>query len=226
VTRPPGKFHPMVHLLRLSALRALVLGVLFGSAGRWDLPFFWAYVGLFTVSVLALSFTIDPELCQERFRPAAGGKDRLLRLFLLPFVLARLSLAGLDAGRLHWSNVPLGVQVVAFVGLAASAGLAFSAMAVNRFFSPTVRIQHERDHRMITAGPYRYVRHPGYAGMIFTTLCSGPALGSWWAMLPGAGCICLIVRRTALEDRFLRQELKGYAEYVSRVRYRLVPGLW
>src|SRR5579871_467962 len=226
ISGAPGKIYRVVNLLRLLATRALVLGVLFGSAGRWDLPFFWAYAAFFTVSVLALSFTIHPELHQERVRPAPGGKDRLLGLFLIPFVLARLSVAGLDAGRFHWSNVPFGVQVIAFVVLAAFSGLAFSSMVVNRFFSPTVRIQHERGHNLITTGPYRYIRHPGYAAMIFTSLCSGPALGSWWAMLPIALYISLIVRRTALEDRFLCQELKGYAEYASRVRYRLVPGLW
>jgi protein-S-isoprenylcysteine O-methyltransferase Ste14 len=225
-TRPLGKIYLLVNLLRLLATRVLVLGVLFGCAGRWDLPFFWAYVALFTVSVLALSFTMDQALHQERLRPPAGGKDRLLGLLLLPFVVARLGVAGLDAGRFHWSNVPFAVQMVAFAGLAAFATLALSAMVVNRFFSPAVRIQRERGHNLITTGPYRYIRHPGYAAMVFTGLCSGPALGSWWAMLPTGVYAILIIRRAALEDRFLRKELKGYADYARRVRYRLVPGLW
>jgi protein-S-isoprenylcysteine O-methyltransferase Ste14 len=212
----------MANLLRLLAMRVLVLGVLFGSAGRWDLPFLWAYVVLFMVFGLALLSKTDP----QSWQPRAGSKDASLRFFLLPFVLARLSIAGLDAGRFHWSNVPFGVQCAAFVALAACAGLVFWSRVVNRFFSPMVRIQEERGHHVITAGPYGYVRHPGYAGMILSTLCSGPALGSWWALLPIAGCISLIVRRTVLEDRLLRRELKGYAEYTTQVRYRLVPGVW
>jgi protein-S-isoprenylcysteine O-methyltransferase Ste14 len=212
----------MANLLRLLAMRVLVLGVLFGLAGRWDLPFLWAYVVLFTVFGLALWSKTDPRSWQSR----AGGKDASLRLFLPPFVLARLSIAGLDAGRFHWSYVPFEVQFAAFLALAAGGSLVFWSRVVNRFFSPIVRIQEERGHHLITAGPYRYVRHPGYAGMIFSTFCSGPALGSWWALLPIAGCISLIVRRTALEDRLLRRELKGYAEYAGQVRNRLVPGVW
>lgn len=216
----------MANLLRILAALVLIVVVLFGSAGRWDLPFFWASIGLAVLLGLVARFTIDPGLLQERVHPAAGGKDRYLRLFLLPFVLAHLIVAGLDVGRFHWSSVPVGVQVAAIAGLATSLGWVLWSMRVNRFFSPAIRIQEERGHHLITSGPYRYVRHPGYAGMIAAVLCSGPALGSWWAMLPILGYIFLIVRRAAQEDRFLRQELKGYADYASRVRYRLLPGIW
>ena len=115
---------------------------------------------------------------------------------------------------------------LALVGYAAGMALAVCAMAANRFFSPVVRIQHERGHTLVTSGPYRFVRHPGYVGAILASLCGGVALGSWWSLVPLAPFAALFLRRTAVEDRMLRADLDGYAGYAERVRYRLVPGLW
>ena len=89
-----------------------------------------------------------------------------------------------------------------------------------------VRIQHERGHTLVTSGPYRFVRHPGYVGAILASLCGGVALGSLWSLVPLVPFAVLFVRRTAVEDRMLRADLGGYAGYAERVRYRLVPGLW
>jgi protein-S-isoprenylcysteine O-methyltransferase Ste14 len=99
-------------------------------------------------------------------------------------------------------------------------------MAVNRFFAVTVRIQTERGHAVADTGPYRYVRHPGYIGMIAFTLASPVALGSWRALVPAAVVAVALVVRTALEDRTLRAELPGYTDYAARVPQKLVPGLW
>ena len=88
------------------------------------------------------------------------------------------------------------------------------------------RIQDDRGQVVVTAGPYRFVRHPMYLGVIVLFLGMPVALGSWWALLPGAAIGLLFVLRTAQEDRVLRDELPGYAEYTGRVRYRLVPGVW
>ena len=100
------------------------------------------------------------------------------------------------------------------------------AMSVNRFFARVVRIQTERGHAPVTAGPYRFIRHPGYIG--FSTLGAAALLilGCPWAFIPGAASLALLVVRTAFEDRTLRTELDGYADYAGRVRYRLVPGIW
>jgi protein-S-isoprenylcysteine O-methyltransferase Ste14 len=89
-----------------------------------------------------------------------------------------------------------------------------------------VRLQTERGHHLVTAGPYRLVRHPGYTGFLFAIFASGPALGSWIAAVAVAPFLVLVVRRTLIEDRFLRERLDGYAEYAKRVRYRLVPCIW
>jgi protein-S-isoprenylcysteine O-methyltransferase Ste14 len=218
---------PMVFLLRGLTFLSVLVGILFGAAGRWDLPFFWAYVGICTAALLAIAWAIKPDLMRERMRPAPGGEDRKLRLLLTPFALACVLFAALDVGRLHWSDtVPLGVQVAGLAGVALGLTLVVWSMVANRFFSPTVRIQHERGHHLVTSGPYHYVRHPGYIGMVLTSLGTPLALGSWWALLPATGYALLIVRRTVREDHFLREHLDGYAGYASQVRYRLVPRLW
>ena len=98
---------------------------------------------------------------------------------------------------------------------------------------PVVTVpEHDRDgrdgggHTVQTGGPYRCVRHPGYVGMIASALATGPALGSLWALIPAAAMCAMLVVRTALEDRTLREELTGYEEYTHRTRYRLLPGGW
>lgn len=214
-------------LLRLLGFIGVMVGAMFGSAGRWDLPFGWACIGVYAAFVVIILFKIDPTLREERLNPAPGGQDRNLRAAMLPFMLGCWVVAGLDVSRFHWSDtVPIGFRVVGLIGLAVSLGLAFWAMMANRFFSPVVRILQERGHHLITAGPYQYLRHPGYLGTISGQLFGTLALGSWWALLPAAGILALIVRRTALEDQFLYRELEGYPAYTNKVRYRLLPGVW
>ena len=121
---------------------------------------------------------------------------------------------------------PPASRPLALIGYAAGMALSVYAMLNNRFFSPVVRIQHERGHTLVTSGPYRFVRHPGYVGAILASACGGVALGSWWSLVPLAPFAVLFLRRTAVEDRMLRADLDGYAGYAERVRYRLVPGLW
>jgi protein-S-isoprenylcysteine O-methyltransferase Ste14 len=105
-------------------------------------------------------------------------------------------------------------------------GLLTWSMVVNPFFEKTVRIQTEHGHRVIDTGPYAYVRHPGYAGLVGWILSTPLLLGSAGAMIPASLAVIGIVIRTALEDHTLYAELPGYAEYVARVRFRLLPGVW
>ena len=217
----------MAFMLRILAFEAMLAAILFLAAGRRDLPWFWAVLAVHTSLMTVAMSAIDPDLRRERIKPGPGGKDRYLRLIAMPFLLAHLIVAGLDVGRFQWSRpVPAGVQAVALLGYAAGMALSVYAMASNRFFSPVVRIQHERGHTLVTSGPYRFVRHPGYVGAILASACGGVALGSWWSLVPLAPFAVLFLRRTAVEDRMLRADLDGYAGYAERVRYRLVPGLW
>ncbi len=201
--------------------------ILFISAGRIDLPWFWALIGVYVVLMSAAIRSIDPDLIRERHHPAPGGEDRSLRWRVAPFFLAHLIVAGLDVGRFGWSgSVPLVVHTAGLIAYVSGMGLAMRAMVVNRFFSPVVRIQEERGHRLITEGPYRFVRHPGYTGMLLSFLGSGLVLGSWWSLLPLIPAVLLILRRTILEDRYLREHLEGYVGYAEGVRFRLLPGVW
>jgi protein-S-isoprenylcysteine O-methyltransferase Ste14 len=214
-------------LARLIVFIGLMAALFFISAGRLDWPFAWTVFGIYALFMVVAVFTMDPELRKERFNPGPGGKDRPMRLVMIPLILAAWIVAGLDAGRFHWSDtVPLWLKAAAVVGFVLSLGLASWAVRVNRFFSPVVRIQHERGHHLITEGPYRYVRHPGYLGGMLACLCSSLALGSWWAMLPTAGMLLVFVRRIVIEDQFLREQLEGYSKYADQVSYRVLPGVW
>ena len=217
--------------MKLVLLRVLfaasLMGLLFGCAGRLDLPFFWAWLTVSVAAVLVIARYMDPGLMKERMRPGQGGLDRRLRFVAVPFWLAHLVVAGLDVGRFHWSgHVPLAVQIVGLIGLIATYALGGWAVCVNRFYSPVVRVQSDRGHVLVTDGPYRRVRHPGYAAFLVGMPCGGLTLGSWWSVVPLAILVLLVLRRTIIEDRYLQQNLEGYADYAQRVPYRLIPGVW
>lgn len=216
-----------VRLLPVLLFPLVLGGLLFGVAGRIDLPFFWAALAVPTIAGLFMVHRLDPELMKERWHPGAGGVDRHTRMVAAPFWLAHFVIAGLDVGRYHWSDsVPAALQVVGLVLVVAGYVLAGWAISVNRFFSPVVRIQSERGHVVVTEGPYRWVRHPGYAAILLGLPAGGLMLGSWWSLAPFIPAAVLILRRTVIEDRFLQQHLEGYAEYAERVRSRLLPGVW
>jgi protein-S-isoprenylcysteine O-methyltransferase Ste14 len=151
----------------------------------------------------------------------------LAKISFLLFWPGSTVVAGLDYGRLHFSpSIPMPVRLTAL--LAFALGLAFSvwAMVANKFFVKFVKIQTDREHIVITNGPYAYVRHPGYAGSLLAFISLPVALGSLWALLPALAGLSLWVVRTYLEDRTLHKELDGYSQYACRVRWRLVPGIW
>jgi len=217
----------ILSILGVAVFLALFGPILFGCAGRWDLPMFWAYLGVWAAAIVVATLVVDPTLIQERMRPGPGGKDYATAIVLTPLWLGQTVVAALDVGRYHWSdNVPPAVQVIALLAMAAGMAVVVWAEAVNRFFSPVIRIQTERGHHVITTGPYRYLRHPGYASSPFLFIGGGLVLGSWLAALIGLFMVLPILRRTAVEDRLLHERLEGYAAYAQRVRYRLLPGVW
>jgi protein-S-isoprenylcysteine O-methyltransferase Ste14 len=200
---------------------------LFVSAGTVAFVGFWIYLAILA-AVMAASFAfLDPGLLRERMRPGGQRPPLALRLLTL-FILAHLIIAGLDRGRFHWSDsVPVWLRGAGLLTVAAGYGLAFWAMRVNRFFSSVVRIQSDRGQHVVTTGPYRLIRHPGYLAGIVIISASGVALGSWLAMamlmvfgLPFA------LYRVITEDRVLQAELAGYRDYAARVRWRILPGIW
>ncbi len=203
------------------------VAVVYLLAGRWDLPWMWAMAGVGLLAVLPLTLTIDPELARERRRPGPGGRDHLSRWLIAVFVGAAMVIACLDVGRFHWSDgVPATVHAAGLALVGLGYALVSWAVMVNRFFSSVVRVQTDRGHQIITTGPYRYLRHPGYLGMLMGYPTPALAIGSWWALVPSAAAVLIVLRRLRIEDAYLRANLAGYPEYAARVRYRLLPGLW
>jgi len=170
---------------------------------------------------------LDRGLLQERMRP--GGRPTPLGLRLLNVILLlHWVIAGLDRGRLHWTNtVPVWLQALGVFLVTAGYVLVFWAMLVNRFFSSVVRIQSDRGQRVVTGGPYAFVRHPGYSAGFLILGASGVALGSWLAAaFLIAITVPFLLYRVVNEDRVLQSQLDGYADYARRVPWRLVPGMW
>jgi protein-S-isoprenylcysteine O-methyltransferase Ste14 len=220
---------PLSLAFRLAIFFVLAGALLFIPAGRLDLPWFWAVLAVITAGMAAgtiVALRRDPTLLAERARPGPGGKDPHLRKFAGAAMAAGWVVAGLDA-RFAWSAPPPDwLRGIALLLTAAAMALPAWAIGVNRFFSSDARIQRDRGHRVVTNGPYRYIRHPGYAGSALLSLAMPVALGSWWSYLPALVGAALILRRLLLEDRLLRAELEGYAEYAGRVPWRLVPYVW
>src|SRR5215469_7747387 len=207
-------------------LVALIGLLLFGSAGRLDVPTFWVYLALWLGASLVSVAVVDPTLYQERMRPGGRRIRAVYWLLIVPLVL-HLVIAGADVGRKHWSDtVPHALQWLGMLVFAVGWGLTLWAMHVNRFFSSVVRIQEERGHQLVSSGPYAWVRHPGYVAGLLVIVSSGVALGSWLSLVPVVLMLPMLLVRTVREDRFLKQNLQGYRDYAAKVPYRLLPGIW
>jgi protein-S-isoprenylcysteine O-methyltransferase Ste14 len=205
--------------------------ILFASAGRFDYPQGWVYaiISLVTTTLNILAIRSDNELMAERNKPGDRTKswDKIILGISLLLSIATLIAGGIDSGRNHpsqdisWSFIACGALLM-FAGQS----LFLLARRENRFFSSVVRIQNERGHSVCDSGVYRVVRHPGYAGMIVGTTGLPLVLESVWSAVPCLFSIFLLLVRTSLEDRTLKDELDGYREYAGRTRFRLIPGIW
>ena len=222
----------VAHYLLDQVLSIIVAGgVLFWTTGRTDWWAAWAMIAVWLAWFIATDIVLlrfNPDLMAERLDPPRGAKswDKAILSICRLLQLVRYILAGLDQ-RYGWTvGFPLTVQIAALIVCILSYALIPWAMASNSFFSAIVRIQSDRGHSVATGGPYRFVRHPAYVGMILFEPAMSTLLASWWAILAGCLCSILIILRTALEDRALQAELPGYAEYAQQVRYRLLPGIW
>jgi protein-S-isoprenylcysteine O-methyltransferase Ste14 len=218
-------------LVQIGFLILIQAVLLFVSVWKWDWWNAWAYLGLYLAFLAFNAAVLLPhhkDLVEERSQIGEGAKgwDKVIGGIgafggLLIFILA-----GLDE-RFGWVGaLRLEVQIGALVLLGLSYPLFTWAMVSNKYFSTIVRIQKERGHAVQTGGPYRFLRHPGYASMTLSYLFLPIALGSLWALIPAVFLVGNLVVRTALEDRTLQNELEGYKDYASRVRYRLLPGIW
>lgn len=209
------------------AVLAVAMFVPAGRVGWWEA---WTFLAIYFGAIAFNAVFVlrgDPELIAERGETKANTKgwDKIVTSLITLATLAVLVVDGLDV-RFGRSRVPLPVSVIGLALIVAGNAVVSWSMAANRFFARVVRIQTDRGQEVCTSGPYRFVRHPGYAGMIVYSLAMSFGLGSWWALLPATLAAAAFVVRAALEDRALREELPGYAAYAGRVRYRLIPGVW
>lgn len=215
-------------------IAALVIfgALLFIAAGKLNWTEGWVYLGMnaLTQALSAIILIpIRPDMLAERSKVREGTKgwDRFLApAIVIVGTFAVLATAGLDI-RFGWSS-PIH-DYLWWLGLImafASQMFVLWAMASNPFFAATVRIQSDRGHNVTSSGPYQWIRHPGYVGSLVYTLIVPLVLRSWWTFIPALITIALIIIRTRLEDQTLQTELPGYKEYASRVRYRLLPGVW
>jgi protein-S-isoprenylcysteine O-methyltransferase Ste14 len=202
-------------------------------ARRWDWWEAWVY-GILSV----LSFVVSrilvarrhPDLITERSQYMQQENTQSWDKNLAPLMglggILVMVVAGLDA-LLDWSpNFSLPVKILALVLILGGYALSSYALIENRFFSGTVRLQTDRGQQVVSSGPYRRMRHPGYAGALLVYLVTPFFLDSALAFLPTLFTAGLYIIRTVLEDRFLQNALDGYLDYAKRVRYRLIPGIW
>ena len=188
---------------------------------------FWVLMALWALGQLIYVGAVNPQILVHRMGLKKGTEpwDWIWLLIFVPAFFGILLVANLDI-RANGDRLPDWLRPVGLVLFVLGGGLFIRAMGENPFFEKTVRIQHERDHHVIETGPYRFVRHPGYVGMVVWVLSFPLLLTSPRALYPAAFTVVWFLVRTALEDRTLHAKLPGYADYATRVRSRLLPGVW
>ena len=209
----------------------LFFSIIFISAGTinyWQ-GLIYVIIGLIMLSLNYTILRIDPELVKERGKPGEGTKNWDKKILGLSFLLtiSMFIIAGLDSGRYHWSPEFNWSLYLTGIILTSSGQLIFLiAQKQNKFFSSTVRIQKDREHVVCETGLYRFVRHPAYLGSIIQSLGFPLLFGSIWSIIPISLLIILLITRTNLEDKTLKNELKGYTEYSNKTRYKIIPNVW
>lgn len=206
--------------------------LLFASAGT--LHWLSAWVFLLTCAVLGplcgwWLYRVDPALLAERLRPVLQrnqpAADKVFMTVFVAAMLAWLAAMGLDRRHL-FSDVPASLQVLGLALFVLSTLFILWVFRENSFAAPVVKLQTERAQSVISTGPYAYVRHPMYSGMILFFASVPLILGSWWGLAIAPLFLVLLAVRIRIEERTLIAGLPGYADYAARVRYRLLPGLW
>ncbi|MBC8019620.1 MAG: isoprenylcysteine carboxylmethyltransferase family protein [Methyloceanibacter sp.] len=224
----------MRKFIRRTTVSLLFVGaILFGAAGTLNWPEAWIYLALAAAMSFGGGFWLarrDPALLSERLgsliQPEQKGWDKVLMVVMLALWTGWIILMGLDAGRYHWSEIPLALQGAGLALIYLGAYLVWLTLKANSYAAPVVKIQKARGHVVVTSGPYARIRHPMYAGALLFIAGVPLLLGSWWGLAAGVGLVLIIAMRAVFEEQTLAAELEGYADYAARVRYRLVPYLW
>ena len=220
-------------LLLQNSFFVLAMGaLLFASAGTLQWPGAWAFLATSAVLGPACGLWLartDPALLAERLRlTARAGQPAADKKFMLVFVATAFVwfvAIGIDR-RAHASHVPLPLEALGLAMYLLSTGFIMWVFHENSFAAPVIKVQAERAHHVISTGPYAWVRHPMYSGVMLFFVGAPLLLGSWWGVAMAPLFVVLFAIRIAIEERALIAGLPGYADYTAQVRYRLVPGFW
>ena len=200
---------------------------------QWDWWEAWVYAAISIFGFIISRYLAGrrhPDLLLERGRflqhPNPEAWDKLLSPLLALGAGTIPLAAGLDMRFGPSAQFSIFIKIIAIAIILAGFALASYALIANRFFSGMVRIQTEHGHHVINTGPYRWIRHPGYAGALISYLATPFLLDSWWTLLPVLMALIVIVIRTTLEDKVLQEKLDGYTGYTHSVPNRLIPGIW
>jgi len=226
--KKPSYLKVMIRNWLFVLLISISIFILAGRINYWQ---GWLFIAGYISFFLALSvlFVNKKDLILERAKPGPGTKswDKFFFPLYVPTTFSISTIAALDAGRFNWTgNLPAFAYIISYIVLVLSLSASLWAMWVNKFFSTAVRIQTDRGHHVIRSGPYRFIRHPGYLTGCLAHICTALALGSLWALIPASLAVLLIIIRTYLEDKTLKEELPGYSEYAQNVKFRLLPHIW
>ena len=212
---------------------AAMAAILFVSAGTARWPAAWVFlaeIGGLGVAVGLWLARRDPALLAERlstgFQAAQKTWDKVFMATVFVLWTGWLVLMALDAVRFGWSQMPVWAQALGAVLIALCMYVACLTFRENSYAAPVVKIARERGHRVVSSGPYAYVRHPMYAGALLFFIGTPLLLGSWYGLAVAPVLVVVLAARAVMEERMLAEELPGYRDYATRVRYRLVPGLW
>ncbi|MBV9712685.1 MAG: isoprenylcysteine carboxylmethyltransferase family protein [Ktedonobacteraceae bacterium] len=210
---------------------ALLLGLLlFLPAGTFNYWQAWVFIVVFmiTMSVFGVYFSItDPALVERRKHAGPAAEQSMLQKIVITILFVGLAalpvLSALDH-RFGWSQVPWPVSWIGDALLVLSFIMFYFVFRVNSYGASNIQV--EQDQKVISTGPYAFVRHPMYDGSIVMVLSIPLALGSWWALVLLIIIMAMLVIRILDEEKVLAKDLPGYIEYGQKVRYRLVPYLW
>lgn len=226
---------PVMIWLSLIVRMTLFAVALMWPAGTWYWWEAWVMVGLWTIFGVVMTLYLmqyDPELLAERLKLVPLHKEQKAwdKVIMLLFLIAGIALyiiPGFDVVRYGWSEpLPYWMKAVAVLIHIPSFFLLGWIMRENTYLAQVVKIDKQRDHHVITTGPYAVVRHPMYTVVIILLFAVPIALGSRYALILTVFLTMLLIVRTYLEDRTLHLELKGYPEYTKKTPYRLMPGVW
>ena len=219
-------------LLQNTITTAGMGALLFACAGTMHWPSAWVFLA--TCALLGplcgwWLYRVDPALLAERLRPVLQkdqpAADKAFMIVFAIAMLAWLAAMGLDR-RTQSSDVPVALQALGLVLFVLSTLFILWVFRENSFAAPVVKLQAERAQRVVSTGPYAHVRHPMYSGMILFFAGVPLLLGSWWGLAIAPVIVVLFAVRIGIEERTLREGLPGYSDYMTRVRYRLLPGVW